>query len=294
MTQPPAPDWSTRLAWSVAHEVRRHRQGQGLSAQQLADRCAELGMPIQRSVLANLESGRRTTVTVAEILVLAAALDIPPALLLFPVGHAESVEVLPGKQQESLEAVEWFSGARRPLARGRAPHNVLYLYRMHRHFSLTIRRLLNLREEVRAEFAAAGANPDEVFQQLTEARAALQEQQTRVIHYREQWGDVALDDPEAAPLEAQEAERKASEMLADVRHLETRRANLSYLEHRLKDLDRSIQDAAMDLEKVRIDIKDGGWILPRLRDDLYGVVASTPMDKSPDLEPDPTLKEPEE
>ncbi|MFD0393285.1 helix-turn-helix domain-containing protein [Streptomyces nogalater] len=71
--------WSERLALSVAQEVRRHRQRLGVSAQQLSERCAELGMPIQRSVLANMESGRRSTVTVAEVLILAAALDVAGA-----------------------------------------------------------------------------------------------------------------------------------------------------------------------------------------------------------------------
>ncbi|MBO0917504.1 helix-turn-helix domain-containing protein [Streptomyces laculatispora] len=105
-----APDWSTRLALSIAAEVRRHRQAQGLSAQQLSDRCAAIGMPIQRSVLANLESGRRTTVTVAEVLVLAHALGVPPGVLMFPVGHESQSESLPGGYMEPYAAVEWISG----------------------------------------------------------------------------------------------------------------------------------------------------------------------------------------
>ena len=70
-------DWPARVAATVAREVRRYRESQRpkMSAQQLADRTAELGAPIPRSVLANLESGRRETVSVAEILVLAAALE---------------------------------------------------------------------------------------------------------------------------------------------------------------------------------------------------------------------------
>ena len=64
--------------------------------QQLADRTAELGMPIPRSVLANLESGRRDTVSVAEVLVLAAALDVAPIELICPVGFDKQTEMLPG------------------------------------------------------------------------------------------------------------------------------------------------------------------------------------------------------
>ncbi|MFD5874051.1 helix-turn-helix domain-containing protein [Streptomyces sp. NPDC060322] len=110
MTQEQGLDWATRLALKVAGEVRRHRQDQGLSAQQLSDRCAVLGMPIQRSVLANLESGRRTTVTAAEILVLAHALNVPPGILLFPVGYEAETEMLPGRYTEPVAAVEWLAG----------------------------------------------------------------------------------------------------------------------------------------------------------------------------------------
>ncbi|MFD5050842.1 helix-turn-helix domain-containing protein [Streptomyces tendae] len=110
MTQDPEPDWSARLSLSVAREVRRHRQAKGLSAQQLSERCSSLGMPIQRSVLANLESGRRTTVTIAEVLVLAAALEIPPTSLIVPVGYEEEFEALPGVRGESYDWALWVAG----------------------------------------------------------------------------------------------------------------------------------------------------------------------------------------
>jgi transcriptional regulator with XRE-family HTH domain len=96
----------------IAGEVRRYRQEHQMSAQQLADRCAELGMPIARSVLANLESGRRDSVSVAEILVLARALRVPPVLLVFPLGREESIEVLPDQRVATWDALRWFSGER--------------------------------------------------------------------------------------------------------------------------------------------------------------------------------------
>jgi hypothetical protein len=81
-----------------------------MSAQQLADRTAELGMPIPRSVLANLESGRRDTVTVAEVLILAAALNVAPLELIFPVGYAGEVEMVPGRPSDPVTAMRWFTG----------------------------------------------------------------------------------------------------------------------------------------------------------------------------------------
>lgn len=81
-----------------------------MSAQELADRCAALGHPIQRSVIANLESGRRTTVTVAELIIFGAALEVPPAYLVFPAGYEPEVEMIPGLVRETYEAAAWFMG----------------------------------------------------------------------------------------------------------------------------------------------------------------------------------------
>jgi transcriptional regulator with XRE-family HTH domain len=103
-------DWSIGLARVIAGEVRRYRQAAGLSTQRLADRCAELGLPLRRSVLANLESGRRDSVSVAELLVLAAALGVAPVLLVLPVGRAVLSEVLPRSHTDTWSAAEWFCG----------------------------------------------------------------------------------------------------------------------------------------------------------------------------------------
>lgn len=105
-------DWSARVARLIAREVRRYREDRQpkMSMQQLADRTAELGMLIPRSVLANLESGRRETVSAAELLVLAAALDVAPIELISPVGFDKQVEMLPGRMMDPLRAMRWFTG----------------------------------------------------------------------------------------------------------------------------------------------------------------------------------------
>jgi hypothetical protein len=81
-----------------------------MSTQKLADCTAELGMPIPRSVLANLESGRRDTVSVAEVLILAAALNVAPIELICPVGFDKQTEMLPGREMDPLRAMHWFTG----------------------------------------------------------------------------------------------------------------------------------------------------------------------------------------
>ncbi|RAJ61707.1 helix-turn-helix protein [Streptomyces sp. Amel2xB2] len=103
-------EWAERLAAVIAGEVFRYRRNRSMSAQALSDRTTELGMTIPRAVISNLENGRRTSVSVAELLVLAAALDVPPAALVFPVGYAESTEALPGAMTPPFEAVRWFAG----------------------------------------------------------------------------------------------------------------------------------------------------------------------------------------
>lgn len=81
-----------------------------MSAQQLAARCADLGMEVPRAVLANLENGRRPLVSVAELLILAAALEVPPVTLIAPIGHQPTTELLPGVDIPTLEAAEWING----------------------------------------------------------------------------------------------------------------------------------------------------------------------------------------
>lgn len=102
-------DWSGRLVRTIATEIRRHRKRCGLSAQDLADECAELGYPIARQVITNLEIGRRDTVTVAELIVLGNALGVPPSLLVFPVGFEATSEPLPGRHRPTWHAFSWFA-----------------------------------------------------------------------------------------------------------------------------------------------------------------------------------------
>jgi transcriptional regulator with XRE-family HTH domain len=94
----------------VAGEIRRYRRYRKLTAQQLADRCAALGLPLNRSVIASLESGRRPVVTLAELLVLAAALEVTPLALAIPLGRRETMEILPGVELSTWHAAEWWQG----------------------------------------------------------------------------------------------------------------------------------------------------------------------------------------
>jgi hypothetical protein len=101
-------DWGEEQAHRVATEVRRLRGAQ--STQGLSDRTDELGYRVSRSVIADLENGRRRYVTTAELCVLAWALRVPPVQLLYPQMPDGKVEVVPGIEKPSIEAAQWFSG----------------------------------------------------------------------------------------------------------------------------------------------------------------------------------------
>ena len=103
-------NWPAALAGTIAGEVRRYRKLRGMTAQELADRCGEIGMPFPRAVLANFETGRRPTVSVAELLVLAAALEVPPVVLIAPIGRARTAEALPGQELDPWAEALWASG----------------------------------------------------------------------------------------------------------------------------------------------------------------------------------------
>ncbi|MGD3113046.1 helix-turn-helix domain-containing protein [Streptomyces sp. YGL11-2] len=105
------PEWVDRIKANVAGEVRRRRKEVGWSAQDLADRCGQLGHPIPRNVIANMESGRRANLPLVDVMVLAAALETYPACLIFPVGYVDETQELPFQHLvPTWEALRRFTG----------------------------------------------------------------------------------------------------------------------------------------------------------------------------------------
>ncbi len=107
---------------AVAGRVRDLRQRRGWSAAELAARCADKGLDgFNRSVLANIESGRRSYVTVAEWLTLAYVLDVAPVHLLVPTEVDEDVTedlyaICPDVFLPIPQAREWVRGGYAPAA----------------------------------------------------------------------------------------------------------------------------------------------------------------------------------
>ncbi|SFC61417.1 helix-turn-helix domain-containing protein [Streptomyces aidingensis] len=103
-------DWAKQLTARVAEELRTARKAAGLTVAELAGACADRGLPVPATTITNLENGRRHSVDLAEFLVLADALDVPPVSLLYPLASAPSVERLPGQETSTWQALAWFTG----------------------------------------------------------------------------------------------------------------------------------------------------------------------------------------
>lgn len=125
----------------------------GWSAQELADRCEELGHPIPRNVVANMESGRRAGLPLVDVLVLAAALETYPACLIFPVGYVERTQELPFEQLvPTWDALRRFTGEQEVPG-----HDAGLVPSFEAHASLVGTALAALDEEEQSRFAAKTA-----------------------------------------------------------------------------------------------------------------------------------------
>lgn len=96
----------------LAEKVRTYRERLGLRQEDLAERTAQLGHPLSRVTLAKIEAGgsRADNATLDDVLVLAAALDVPPPLLFLPLGEAESIELAPGLIAHPHVVLDWLAG----------------------------------------------------------------------------------------------------------------------------------------------------------------------------------------
>lgn len=111
MTTPKS--WADALVKRLADTMKSSRTASGLTAAELSKRTA-VGKPLSRAVISDLETGRKKTLDITELLTIAAALGVPPASLLFP-DVTEIVEVLPGKPMVGIDAFGWFIGAGGPV-----------------------------------------------------------------------------------------------------------------------------------------------------------------------------------
>lgn len=115
MTQPLSPHKV------IAARMRELRTGRGWSAQRLAEEMTKVGIPWDRSIVANLEGGRRRTVSVEEMFALAFILNVAPVhLMVPPVGKEDRSEywIVP---QSPIQGGQPFPDAVRAWIRGNLP-----------------------------------------------------------------------------------------------------------------------------------------------------------------------------
>ncbi|MEV0846443.1 helix-turn-helix transcriptional regulator [Streptomyces sp. NPDC049954] len=155
---------------TVAGEVRRRRKELGWSAQDLADKCEEIGHPIPRNVIANMESGRRSNLPLVDVIVLAEALNTPPICLVYPVGYVDDVQRLPLQPPTtSMHALRWFTGEETDLG---ADDDMLRYFRAHHAAEEQLRKAL-LDEDYARYHAETAPNADRKAEALrSQARAA--------------------------------------------------------------------------------------------------------------------------
>jgi transcriptional regulator with XRE-family HTH domain len=100
------------LGEAVAANVRRWRAVRGLDQQGLADRLHARGWPVDRTTVNRLERGARK-VTVDDLGMLAAALQVPLPVLLLPIHEGRMVAVAPDGPTELMhpwQLWEWMRG----------------------------------------------------------------------------------------------------------------------------------------------------------------------------------------
>ncbi|MBN7551826.1 helix-turn-helix transcriptional regulator [Mycobacteroides abscessus subsp. abscessus] len=99
------------MAERVGKAVQDYRRRHGLTAQAFAARTADLGYPISRVAISKIESNSRAgKMDLAELIVLAAAMNTPPVALLYPAMPDGEVDLLPDRPVRSIVAALWFSG----------------------------------------------------------------------------------------------------------------------------------------------------------------------------------------
>ena len=95
----------------VAARVREIRERRRLTGTQLAERMTKAGLKWDRATVAKLETGRRQSLTLEEVLALAAVLNVAPVHLLIPLDSDQEPYPVTATTAASARIVrEWIRG----------------------------------------------------------------------------------------------------------------------------------------------------------------------------------------
>lgn len=105
-------DWQKELTDIIGENSRKIRKTKGLTARGLAEKTEQLGFKVSRSGISELENKARRSVSVAEWLILARALEVAPVVLLMPDYPDGATQYLPGHHAMGYEVADWITGQR--------------------------------------------------------------------------------------------------------------------------------------------------------------------------------------
>lgn len=103
-------DWQKELTATVGVNVKKLRADR--SHLWLQNETEKLGFRVSRSGISELETGKRSSISVAEWLILARALEVAPVVLLMPDYPDGETQYLPGHHAMGYEVAEWITGQR--------------------------------------------------------------------------------------------------------------------------------------------------------------------------------------
>ncbi|ANO05331.1 MULTISPECIES: helix-turn-helix domain-containing protein [Mycobacteroides] len=102
-------DWQQRQTAQIGAAIKALRGDR--SAQWVSDMTADLGQRVTRSIITDIEIGRRKYVAVHELSLIAAALGVSPShLLTWDRLSDGDVAVLPGRSVTGYQAGQWWGG----------------------------------------------------------------------------------------------------------------------------------------------------------------------------------------
>lgn len=104
MEQLTGESWAQSTVERIYTNITDERRRQGISANELAQRCAEHGLPIPRAVISKMDNHKRANITIPELLVIARALQVAPSHLIYSPRSSELVAYLPGEYMSTTEA----------------------------------------------------------------------------------------------------------------------------------------------------------------------------------------------
>lgn len=171
----------------IGRNIARYRKLAGLSAADLSER---VGEGLTRSVIANLENGRKDDITVKQLFALAAVLEVPPAYLAVDVYRPREPAPVPMPREtittfdfatlddvhvppRNSEAFKWFGGRDLYVARNRVPadapsevfglHNAMNAYESAaRRFVRQVRHIVAVRSDDRPVDFTSPSKEDEL------------------------------------------------------------------------------------------------------------------------------------